>query len=296
MAQLSILERRQLEKLFEMSGGYVLDFSNRTLEEFVADSVGKEIYDERYHYGSGSKANRLRGFWKLESGPLVGKLIHDLVEYALFVNKNADPAMVLACRAVADRLRTASSRAIPVSSREAQVTRPPAGSKTTQPIRVFISYSWDNDSHKDWVRELADDLATGGIDIILDQYDLRFGEDRFQFMETSVREADAVLCVCTSPYVSRANARSAGVGIETSIITPQFFERIQSAKEFIPILRESDGSNPPTPDYLAALMFVDFRDDSQYRSQLELLLRHLHKRPLHQKPRIGEPPQFDGSS
>ncbi len=48
MAQLSIIERRKLETLFEMGGGYVLDFSNRTLEDFVADSVGAEIYDNRY--------------------------------------------------------------------------------------------------------------------------------------------------------------------------------------------------------------------------------------------------------
>ena len=81
MAQLSIVERRQLETLFDMGGGYVLDFSNRTFEEFAADSVGIEIYDDRYHHGSGSKANRLRGFWKLESNELVGKLIRDLIEY-----------------------------------------------------------------------------------------------------------------------------------------------------------------------------------------------------------------------
>lgn len=80
MAQLSIVERRQLEKLFDMGGRYVLDFSNRTFEEFVADSVGIEVYDDKYHHGSGSKANRLRGFWKLESNEPVGKLIRDVVE------------------------------------------------------------------------------------------------------------------------------------------------------------------------------------------------------------------------
>ncbi len=107
MAQLSIVERRQLETLFDMGGGYVLDFSNRTFEEFVADSVGIEVYDDKYHYGSGSKANRLRGFWKLESNELVGKLIRDLVEYAEIVIKDIDTDLANACRAIADRLQAA---------------------------------------------------------------------------------------------------------------------------------------------------------------------------------------------
>jgi hypothetical protein len=45
-----------------MGGRYVLDFSNRTFAEFVEDSVRRDIYVTRYKYGSGSKANRLRGF------------------------------------------------------------------------------------------------------------------------------------------------------------------------------------------------------------------------------------------
>jgi hypothetical protein len=296
MAQLSIIERRQLEKLFEMGGGYVLDFSNRTFEEFVADSVGAEIYNDRYHHGSGSKANRLRRFWKFESDALVGKLIRDLAAYAEFVNKNVDTDLVVACRAISDRLLAASARRSPVTPTLAAVERASEHSDMTQPIRVFISYSWDSDAHKDWVRQFADELATNGIDIILDQYDLPIGGDRFQFMEASVRDADAVLCVCTRAYVTKANGRSSGVGVETSLITPQFFERMRSAKQFIPIVRELDGNTAPTPDYLSALIFVDFRDDAQFRSQMEQLLRHLHKQPKYRKPGIGGRPMFDKSS
>src|SRR5439155_18031704 len=146
-----------------------------------------------------------------------------------FLNKNVDVDLLVACRAISDRLLAASAPRSPVMPTRAAVERPSEHADTMQPIRVFISYSWDSDVHKDWVREFADKLATNGIDIILDQYDLRIGEDRFQFMETSVRQADAVLCVCTPAYVSKANGRSAGVGVETSLITLQFFERMKSA-------------------------------------------------------------------
>jgi len=81
MSDLTFIEKTKLEKLFQMGGGYVLDFSNRTLTEFVAESAGREINDARYDYASGSKANRLRAFWTQEPNYLVGKLVHDLLEY-----------------------------------------------------------------------------------------------------------------------------------------------------------------------------------------------------------------------
>jgi hypothetical protein len=81
MSDLTFIEKTKLEKLFQMGGGYVLDFSNRTLAEFVVESTGQDIYDAKYDYASGSKANRLRAFWTREPNHLVGKLIHDLLEY-----------------------------------------------------------------------------------------------------------------------------------------------------------------------------------------------------------------------
>jgi hypothetical protein len=48
MSDLSNKEKRKLERAFGMASGYVLDFSNRTFEEFILDSVGIEIYDDKY--------------------------------------------------------------------------------------------------------------------------------------------------------------------------------------------------------------------------------------------------------
>ena len=62
MSNLTNLEKRQFKRVLQMGGGYVLDFSNRTFAEFVTDSVGRDIYDTRYAYGSRSKANLMRGF------------------------------------------------------------------------------------------------------------------------------------------------------------------------------------------------------------------------------------------
>lgn len=81
MSDLTFMERMKMERLFQMGGGYVLDFSNRTLTEFVAESTDRDIYDAKYDYAGGSKANRLRAFWAEEPNHLVGKLVQDLLEY-----------------------------------------------------------------------------------------------------------------------------------------------------------------------------------------------------------------------
>jgi len=81
MANLSTNEKQILEKLFQMGGGYVLNFSDRTMGEFFRADVNVDIYSEIYNYASGSKANRLRGFWQVTPDPIVGKAIMKLIEY-----------------------------------------------------------------------------------------------------------------------------------------------------------------------------------------------------------------------
>ena len=39
MSDLSAIEKRKLERLFQMGGGYVLDFSNNTLDEFFIETI-----------------------------------------------------------------------------------------------------------------------------------------------------------------------------------------------------------------------------------------------------------------
>jgi hypothetical protein len=81
MSDLTAKDKTYLEKLFQMGGGYVLDFSDRTMGEFFADTLGVDIYADEYNYASGSKANRIRGFWRAAEDGLVGRSIDALVDY-----------------------------------------------------------------------------------------------------------------------------------------------------------------------------------------------------------------------
>jgi len=84
---LTYIEKQKLERDLEMSEGRVLGFSNRTFEEFFREVVGIEIYDERFELKSGSKANRMRAFWKVASKKQLLLLFNGLLEaWEIFSN------------------------------------------------------------------------------------------------------------------------------------------------------------------------------------------------------------------
>jgi len=62
----------------------------------------------------------------------------------------------------------------------------------TPPI-AFISYSHDSAEHKKWVLDFATTLRSRGVDAVLDQWDLKPGDDLPHFMETNLESADYVL-------------------------------------------------------------------------------------------------------
>ncbi|MCU7863199.1 MAG: hypothetical protein KZQ92_04380, partial [Candidatus Thiodiazotropha sp. (ex Lucinoma borealis)] len=81
MSTLKTNDKQLLEKLFQMGSGYVLNFSDRTIDEFFRDNLHIEFYSQEYNYGSGSKANRMRGFWTAAPDSLVAESIRELVDY-----------------------------------------------------------------------------------------------------------------------------------------------------------------------------------------------------------------------
>jgi Abortive infection C-terminus len=104
MSDLTAIEKRKLERLLGMDSGYVLNFSNHTFEGFVLDYTERSIYDSKYDYGSGSKANRLRGFWKKESNGVVAKLLGALIEYGISEGLLNESEIVADCRSIVSRL------------------------------------------------------------------------------------------------------------------------------------------------------------------------------------------------
>ncbi len=89
--------------------------------------------------------------------------------------------------------------------------------------RAFMSYSWDEESHKAWVKSLSARLRGNGVDLTLDRWAVEPGDQLPRFMETSVRENDFVVIICTPNYKWRSDNRHGGAGYEGDIMTGEVF-------------------------------------------------------------------------
>ena len=78
MANLSFIDKQLIEDVLGMGGGYVLDFSNRTFDEFMTEVIGESIYN-KYPYMS--KANLLRNFIEDYPDAYIGKMIVLAIKY-----------------------------------------------------------------------------------------------------------------------------------------------------------------------------------------------------------------------
>lgn len=74
---LSNATKRKLEALLGMRGGYVLDFTNSTFQDFVVTAIGVDPYAGEYE----SKANLLRRMWQELPDASVVKLNLELLDH-----------------------------------------------------------------------------------------------------------------------------------------------------------------------------------------------------------------------
>lgn len=160
--------------------------------------------------------------------------------------------------------------------------------------RAFISYSWTSEAHKELVRSWADRLLNDGVEVVVDVYDLKEGDDKHKFMERSVRDPQVshVLIICDKAYTDKADARKAGVGTETQLISKEVYDKTEQSK-FIPILYEfTENGEPYLPAFLASRIGIDFSTPEKVNANWEQLVRLLYGKPLYVKPAIGTTPLF----
>lgn len=155
--------------------------------------------------------------------------------------------------------------------------------------KVFISYSWDDEAHKNWVLNLATKLKDKGVNVILDQWDLKLGGLIPKFMENSVYNSDRVICVITPNYKEKTINLHGGVGYEYSIISAKIWEEVETQK-FIPLLRVGDNENIPVS--LKGRMYIDMRKDNNFEDMLNKLLEDILNSPKNIKIPIEAEPEY----
>ncbi len=162
------------------------------------------------------------------------------------------------------------------------------------PPKLFISYSWTDPQHEQWVVDLAEKLVASGVDVKLDKWDLGVGQDAIVFMEQMVTDSTIrkVLMIVDKNYAEKADAREGGVGTETQIISKEMYDDQQQDKFAALVLDKNDKGNVYLPAYYKSRIYIDFSEPQNHEKEFEKLLRWIFDKPLHVKPAIGKQPAF----
>lgn len=153
---------------------------------------------------------------------------------------------------------------------------------------VFISYSWDNKEHEQWVMDLANDLRRNGVDATLDKFETQTKTVNLnQMMNQNMNRKDYVIIVLTENYAKKANDGVGGVGFETMISFPILQ---QNPDKFIIVVRSYNNFEEAFPFHLRGFYAIDFSDGSNYEEKFKELLHRIEKVPLHPQEPLGEKP------
>lgn len=154
--------------------------------------------------------------------------------------------------------------------------------------KVFISYSHDDENHKEWVLQLATRLRSNGVDVILDRWNIRLGSDLATFMEHGLSKSHRVICICSANYIVKANEGKGGAGYEKQIMSSEYIKD-QNSNWVIPLIKNNN-TEKKTPTFLNGRQYIDFNDSNLYESKYEELLRDILEEPVLPIPPIGENP------
>jgi transcriptional regulator with XRE-family HTH domain len=157
---------------------------------------------------------------------------------------------------------------------------------------AFISYSWDDEAHKEWVRRFAAQLRADGVDARLDHWHAVPGDQLPEFMEREIRDSDFVVVVCTPGYRTKSETRVGGVGYEGGIMTAEVFTS-QNHRKFIPVLARGTWDES-SPSWLKGKYYIDLtlpsRREAQYHELLSTILNIRDKPPPLGRRRAGDTP------
>jgi hypothetical protein len=152
--------------------------------------------------------------------------------------------------------------------------------------RVFISYSWEDEAHRSWVRDLATRLRADGVETTIDQWDAVPGDQLPAFMERAIRSNDYVLIICTPRYKQRSDQRQGGVGYEGDIMSAEVLATANHRK-FVPILRRGIWAEA-APTWLIGKYFIDLSSTPYSEENYEDLLVTMHG-VRNTAPPVGRP-------
>lgn len=151
---------------------------------------------------------------------------------------------------------------------------------------IFISYTWEDDEHSEWVWSISDRLSRLGFKVLVDQFDLTPGKNLHFFMERAIEDSEKVLLILTPTFKEKASKRQGGAGYEFSMIVSELVENLSGNNKFIPVLRRGSAKES-IPIMFKPYLYCDARGDDFERVVSDLtsavLENPLKVRPEHNK-------------
>ena len=162
--------------------------------------------------------------------------------------------------------------------------------------KIFISYSWTTPEHEQRVLDIATELVESGIDVILDKWNLKEGDDADVFMEQMIADPtiQKVLIICDKMYSEKSDKRKGGAGTEAQIISREVYEQQPDENKFVVAAFEinEETCKPYLPVYYGSRKYIDFTDPNKYARKFEELVRWVYNKPLYVKPKLGRVPDY----
>lgn len=153
-------------------------------------------------------------------------------------------------------------------------------------MKIFISYSWDSEEHRRWVRSVAELLIANGYDVIMDSL-IDIGDDLTGFIENAFIKADKVMVIMTENYHERSGRPETGVGFEYRIIRDEIR---QGRNRCIPVLCKDHPGKTSVPYTLQHLKYVNLREVDIASPGFQELIQHLERAKKQLEAGIPSPP------
>ncbi|MBK1785504.1 toll/interleukin-1 receptor domain-containing protein [Prauserella sp. ASG 168] len=162
-------------------------------------------------------------------------------------------------------------------------------------MRVFISYTHDDDQHREAVRELATLLVDNGIEVDLDAWSEKHRHDWYVWATRGITEADFVLVIASAEYRRMGDGNGpAHLNLGGQSEAALLRELVQSRREeftkkILPVILPGHTVDE-IPFFLQPYAATRYELDSITAEGAESLLRVIFGKPEHLPPPLGTPP------
>jgi hypothetical protein len=161
--------------------------------------------------------------------------------------------------------------------------------------KVFISYSYDNEQHEQWVADLTNNLRKkAGVNAVIDKFVLDKIGDLDEIMVGGFQDSDKVVIIGTLNYAKKAKIGEGGASYESKLAT--ILSRNEDENKLIFVKREkSPKFNDVFPFQFKDYHAIDMSDDDQYDQKFTELYHKIYNKSLIDVEEIGVNP-FDKSN